>query len=265
MFNNNCYKAQSAIEYLVTYGWMLVIVAIVSGFIFNFVSTECKLEISDASGSTISIQDEAITSDNQLKLVFRSISENEVQIREVSIEDNNNSILQSDDIRIMPGSSEVYELAEVEEKETKCTDAKLEVNFDEGPLTNQVTTFDVQLPVSLIQAVEKLLDIEGGEIDKIIIESQLSPETGSKICIGNKCQNQDIQESDQGVNRSGDSLKGPLIASEISVDCIGSACYSGDFQEGSLNGTVSNINNTMDGTLELDELRPLNEELVIYN
>jgi hypothetical protein len=50
-------KGQSAIEYLMTYGWMLLVVAIVGGAIFATVNGRCVADVSGFTGSDIMVED----------------------------------------------------------------------------------------------------------------------------------------------------------------------------------------------------------------
>lgn len=84
-------KGQSAIEYLTTYGWMLLVVAIVGGAIFTTVQNQSNLQtVSGFSGSSVGINTFALTGNGELAMEITAKGSEPVKITGVSI--NNPSI-----------------------------------------------------------------------------------------------------------------------------------------------------------------------------
>lgn len=65
-------KGQSAIEYLMNYGWMLLVVAIIGGAIFSTENSRCVEDTSGFTGSDISIEDIGIRNDDNVVLNIRN-------------------------------------------------------------------------------------------------------------------------------------------------------------------------------------------------
>jgi hypothetical protein len=72
-------KGQSAIEYLTTYGWMLLVIAIVGGAIFTTVQNSAQLqESSMPSGSDVDIVNFGVTGDT-LDVEIRASAQDQVE------------------------------------------------------------------------------------------------------------------------------------------------------------------------------------------
>lgn len=81
-------KGQSAIEYLTTYGWMLLVVAIVGGAIFTTVQEQSNLQsVNGFSGSAVSIDQFATTGTGQLALQISNTGNSDIRITGASIRD----------------------------------------------------------------------------------------------------------------------------------------------------------------------------------
>ena len=80
-----CYamKAQSAIEYLVTYGWMLIVVSIVSGAAYSTMGAQCVESTSGFNGRPVQITNfGAVASNNNLSLQLEHRRTEEVVVKE---------------------------------------------------------------------------------------------------------------------------------------------------------------------------------------
>lgn len=78
-------KGQSAIEYLTTYGWMLLFVGIVGGLIFGIVQSNTQQSsVSGLQNSDIDIENFGVTSSG-LSLELRSTATDEIRDANLSI------------------------------------------------------------------------------------------------------------------------------------------------------------------------------------
>lgn len=84
-------KAQSAIEYLVTYGWMLVAVSVVSGTIYSFTGQECLESTSGFTGNSLQINDFGVSSENEIKLLAESRSDQNIQVKKIEFQNQGDS------------------------------------------------------------------------------------------------------------------------------------------------------------------------------
>lgn len=78
-------KGQSAIEYLMTYGWMLLVVAIVGGAIFATVQGQCQQSTAGFSGTDVRIDDFGITTNGNLQMQLRNGANNPVNVTEINV------------------------------------------------------------------------------------------------------------------------------------------------------------------------------------
>ena len=79
-------KGQSAIEYLMTYGWMLLVVAIVGGAIFATVQGQCQQATAGFSGTDVRIDDFGVSSSNVLQMQLRNGASDPIQVKNITVE-----------------------------------------------------------------------------------------------------------------------------------------------------------------------------------
>lgn len=80
-------KAQSAVEYLITYGWMLVAVGIVSGTFFSTVDTGCVESVSGFNGESVQVTDFGLNSDGgNISMLFENRRSETISIERVEFE-----------------------------------------------------------------------------------------------------------------------------------------------------------------------------------
>ena len=71
---------QSAIEYLMTYGWMLLVVAIVGGAIFAVVQSESVESVNGFTGDDVIVDEFGVTSGGDVQLQLRNTEGDSVQV-----------------------------------------------------------------------------------------------------------------------------------------------------------------------------------------
>lgn len=130
-------KAQSAIEYLVTYGWMLVAVSVVSGAVYSTVGNECIESTSGFTGSEIQITNFGTSADaNNISLQVESRSSEVIEINRIEFEFEEDS--RELDI---PKELRPYEPTAVGipgfRKSESCNSLDATIHYDLGPLENQ--------------------------------------------------------------------------------------------------------------------------------
>lgn len=249
-------KAQSAIEYLITYGWMLIAVSIVSGIAYSTVQPQCQTEVTGFQSNQISITDEGITEEDLFAIIIQSRGSERITVNNVELETDNEAVNRNREVVIDPGQTQQYEVVEIEQYDDSCVQAEFTINYDLGPLEAQRATGSAQIPASLVQAIENFLSVGGGEIETLQVNSSIKTSQfaeGDNICIGSDCT--PIRTSnDDPIERSGDTMEGTLETNNLEMECIGSACAT---ETGTASGVVSNINNSVDGTLNVTEVRPI--------
>ncbi|MFW5704888.1 MAG: hypothetical protein ACOCXG_03505 [Nanoarchaeota archaeon] len=123
-------RGQAAIEFLMTYGWMLLVVLIVGALIFSFVDFGALLPNKlDLSGNLrgMAAESQATSTDDTVKVVFSYVGANRG-----TIEGNAGTIELS--------TGETCSMTTVENKDTSSGAVPADVNFLNGQLG--IATFD---------------------------------------------------------------------------------------------------------------------------
>jgi len=85
-------KGQSAIEYLMTYGWMLLVVAIIGGAIFSVVQGQNVESTSGFTGSDIQIEGFGLTSNDTFDLNLRNANSEPLEIKNITVSDGQDTL-----------------------------------------------------------------------------------------------------------------------------------------------------------------------------
>ena len=132
-------KGQSAIEYLMTYGWMLLVVAITGGAIFATVGSQSTDSVSGFTGSDIIVDGFGVTGDNELGLSARNGAGNEIVVSRVNASDPDSGDFVykefNGDNRIGVGSEKIFELPNVSRGDGSNS-LDVEIVYDSGGLSN---------------------------------------------------------------------------------------------------------------------------------
>jgi hypothetical protein len=138
-------KGQSAIEYLMTYGWMLLVVAIVGGAIFATVQGQCTQTTSGYTGGDVIVENFGIDSNNQTQMTVRNGGAETLTINNASIvnPDGENQYLSAGgtSVDIGVGNSQSITLSNGEgiSSSDGCNDFNLEFTYTMGELSDQVS------------------------------------------------------------------------------------------------------------------------------
>lgn len=244
---------QSSIEYLVTYGWMLLAVSMAGTVVYNQAQVPCEIQVTGSYGSKIDVSRAAVTGNNKFSLVFESGTYEQLDVTQIKVQsENDGDIFYNETFQINPGADKAISIANAKRRESGCADVQMTVNFDEGPLENQQRKFNIQAPINILGEIIFELKISGGDVNALHVNSSIQP-SNTTSCFGNNCNTTEGPETSEYVSRSGDEMTGTLFTSELAVECIGNLCA---VETGTLPGNVSNQNNTMDGTLNTTEIKP---------
>ena len=132
-------KGQSAIEYLATYGWMLLVVAIVGGSIFTTVQNSADIQsVSGLNNAEVRVSNYGLSEDG-LQFSLRSAAAEQVNIRKIIVTDPETGV--SADINpskvVAIGDTANFKLKDVQRTDTSDT-YDLEFTYDVGGLTGKV-------------------------------------------------------------------------------------------------------------------------------
>ena len=132
-------KAQSAIEYLMTYGWMLLVVAIVGGAIFSTVQGQCTDSVSGFAGSDVLVDDFGSTSTDKIQFELRNTGAEEADIKRIAFKQNNKTVEIGSVRSIDVSDTAVYSTDGLVES-SSCNTIDVTVNYDTGGLDDLQTT-----------------------------------------------------------------------------------------------------------------------------
>jgi len=132
-------KGQSAIEYLATYGWMLLVVAIVGGSIFTTVQNSADIQsVSGLNNAEVRVSNYGLSEDG-LQFSLRSAAAEQVNIKKITVTDPETGV--SADINpskvVAIGDTANFKLKDVQRTDTSDT-YDLEFTYDVGGLTGKV-------------------------------------------------------------------------------------------------------------------------------
>lgn len=129
-------KAQSAIEYLMTYGWMLLVVAIVGGAIFSIAQSESVESVSGFSGSDVVVDDFGTTSEGELQLSMRNSAADSIQINSINVSNGEKYTEWKGGQDISVSETGLITLSNVTQGSSGANSLDITVNYDSGGLEN---------------------------------------------------------------------------------------------------------------------------------
>ncbi|RCU47018.1 hypothetical protein DU504_06690 [Haloplanus salinus] len=128
-------KGQSAIEYLMTYGWMLLVVAIVGGAVFSLVQSQGIEASSGFTGGDVAVENFGLSQEGKLDMLLRNTAADPLEVKEVTLSQGGEEFTTGIDEEIDVGdSSPVSSLGAVESSESNSID--VEIVYDAGGLEN---------------------------------------------------------------------------------------------------------------------------------
>lgn len=127
---------QSAIEYLMTYGWMLLVVAIAGGTIFSVVGNQSIESISGFNGEDITIENFGVNN-GRISFEVRNTGSKEVEINSVKLKNSEigASIKSFPRLILGVGESDILELEGIETTES-TEKSDLTIDYNSGSLEN---------------------------------------------------------------------------------------------------------------------------------
>lgn len=133
-------KGQSAIEYLMTYGWMLLVVAIVGGAIFATVQGQCAQQATGFTGESVTVETFEPT-DSNLQIVFRNGANEQINITKVNVTDDGSEVDSETNIgtSLNVGDSTTITMSGITSSD-QCNTYDVEVTFDKGSITGAVAS-----------------------------------------------------------------------------------------------------------------------------
>ncbi|MFB6159438.1 MAG: hypothetical protein ABEJ95_07345 [Candidatus Nanohalobium sp.] len=247
---------QSAVEYLTTYGWMVIAVSMVSAVAYPALDRGCSVEVSDDIGGDLTVEGAGVSENGTFKVVLDSDTAQEVTVESLQLNSSEDSFEVVNPESVRPKGKKVYRIGEVE-KTGSCDNFDVVMTYDKGPLKDQRTHLQIKGSLELVKKFKSLIREIGDSVTEIDIYSTVKP-TEKTLCIGTSCPTTEGEvQGDEYVNYSGDEMTGTLKTGEIKALCYGVNCPT---EKGDEDGYVNTEDARMNGTLNLTELKPLSKD-----
>lgn len=140
-------KGQSAIEYLTTYGWMLIVVSVAGGTVYTTVDVSCNRESTGFYSESLSVENFGVNQDNSLALSLENNDFNEMTLQAVNITSDDTSRYVNLSKNVSAGESVQasvpgYELSD------GCYEYDVTMIYDRGPLEGQKIQGTLKAPIA---------------------------------------------------------------------------------------------------------------------
>ncbi|MFB6175388.1 MAG: hypothetical protein ABEJ87_05470 [Candidatus Nanohalobium sp.] len=136
-------KGQSAIEYLMSYGWMLLVVAIIGGAIYTTVGGRCVTSTSGFSSTDVRVADFGTTGSGELRFNLRNAHPEPIEITNISVtsETSGQTVSSGDLTRIPALGTSTAPVSDVYFQEANgCNVIQVQITYDSGGIENQIVT-----------------------------------------------------------------------------------------------------------------------------
>ncbi len=118
-------KGQSAIEYLMTYGWMLLVVAIVGGAIFATVQGQCAQQATGFTGEDATV--ESFVIGDNLQVEVTNTAGEQIDVLNVTVGEKSNDT----ETTLGVGNTQIYTIPGIVEADA-CNDFDVEIRYKRG-------------------------------------------------------------------------------------------------------------------------------------
>lgn len=139
-------KGQSAIEYLATYGWMILAVSIVAGVAYTNIQTSCTRSSSDFYSDAISINDFGLNGNGDLLISVENSRYEEIKFNSVNVTIDENSRFENLDFNLTSSQQSQISISGFQST-NGCNTLQLRINFDRGNLSDQQVTGIIRAPI----------------------------------------------------------------------------------------------------------------------
>ena len=129
-------KAQAAIEYLMTYGWMLLAVGILGSTAYTTLGAECVPSVSGFEGQAVGVEDFALSTDGEFMLMLANSNRNDVEVQQVRAmqRSGDGEAINTTSVEIESGDQNPVTVTDSTESSEDCNTYDIEVTSDIGPL-----------------------------------------------------------------------------------------------------------------------------------
>jgi len=138
---------QSAIEYVTTYGWMLVAVSVAAGTTYSFVDVSCRQSSSGFYSESINVENFGVTENDTLVISVNNDDYNDLEITGLNLSSENSQRFRNASTEIDPGNTSAVGLPGYQLSEG-CYEYDVTMIYDRGPLEDQSISGTLRAPIS---------------------------------------------------------------------------------------------------------------------
>lgn len=139
-------KGQSAIEYLTTYGWMMLAVAIVGGIAYSNIQATCTRSTSDFYTDAIAINDFGIGGEGNFVLSLKNDRYTEIEFTKLNVTIDDQSKWKNPDKNLTSGESKQVKISGFQSTDA-CNTLDVRLTFNRGQLKDQKVTGFIRAPI----------------------------------------------------------------------------------------------------------------------
>lgn len=166
------FSGQSAIEYLMTYGWMLLVVAVVGGAIFSTVNNQSAESVSGFTGEDVLIDSFGVTSDG-LQFSLRNGASEEIKVQEIIVTNPESgmstNVTVSENVGV--GNTGQVKLGGIRQAD-QTNNLDVKINYETAGLTNLQASGTVTGSLDVFNTVSILSSEFNRSEDKLHVDVQ---------------------------------------------------------------------------------------------
>lgn len=142
-------KGQSAIEYLTTYGWMVLAVAVVGGIAYANIQASCTRTYADFYTDAVSVEDFGLDGAGDFAVSLKNDRYQELDFNSINITIRDEYRAETGlSLNLKPGESGQIGVSGFDSSQS-CNTLQVDLNFDRGNLSNQEATGIVNAPIQI--------------------------------------------------------------------------------------------------------------------
>lgn len=267
--NSHNLSGQSAIEYLMTYGWMLLVVAVAGGAVFSTVGEQSIESVSGFTGEDVIVENFGVTSTNELEIELRNGASDSVEIQEITVGDGDEQVT-SEDITSLSIAETGTDTVENVTTTSSTNSLDVDITYSIGSLENLEAsgTITGQLEITDGATIEvdededeedtETVSTTGGNLT--VLQTQTNEEnviylTGESTedvppCVGTECENVDDGDGGETVSTGGAQMTGTFESTDTTEGEIMLTTFEEDVGDFSDSGEDLTSENTLEGDLE---------------
>ena len=149
-YNSRNRKAQAAIEYLMTYGWMLLAVGILGTTAYTTLGVGCVPTVTGFEGDAATVEDFGVDTEGEFQLLLENNAREEIQIQKITVNmTNRGQAVSTTTVPIESGRQEAELIGEgFATTEEECNTLEVELEYDREPLQDVTATGTIEAPIT---------------------------------------------------------------------------------------------------------------------